>query len=277
MKGFATLILLAGSMNLMAETINSKVHSYDQNHSFIRLENGRVVFIKKHEKSLSTTMEWLAGSQVKLEVNDNNDLVNLSLTENSSDDSEVTTKSLLQDPPAFTPTVLPDFEAVKAMFDRLNPNWKRRSECTDRAHVWSFDEFKRNNIATEKVFAFFTASYINRNRFKWWFHVAPLVSANTTGGVQKFVMDALFADRPTTIKEWTDMMVFSHRECKMTTKFSEYDVNPQTEDCYMMIEPMFYRLPGDMSRRETAGANRDRWNDFEVNTSRSMGFEKKEF
>ena len=53
MKGLATLILLAGSINLMAETINSKVHSYNQTHGFIRLENGRVVFIKKHEKSLA--------------------------------------------------------------------------------------------------------------------------------------------------------------------------------------------------------------------------------
>jgi hypothetical protein len=276
MKGFATVIWLLGSMNLMAETISSRVHSYDQDYGFIRLETGRVVFIKKSEKSFSKTMEWLSGSDVKLEVDENNNLVNLSLEE-SQGEANGGAKSLLQDPPPFTPTVVSGFGAVQAMFERLNSNFKRLSECTDRAHVWAYDEFKSNNIATEKVFAFFTASYINRNKFKWWFHVAPLVSANVDGTVQKYVLDYRYKDRPATIKEWTDMMVYSHRECKMTTKFSEYDVNPQTEDCYMMIDSMYNRLPADLRAHENVPPlYRDRWFDQEVNASRSMAFEKKE-
>src|SRR5690606_15063954 len=110
--------------------------------------------------------------------------------------------------------------------------------------------FKRSGTKSNKVFVLFTASYINRNKFKWWFHVAPLVEVNESGSIQSRVMDFRYTDRPLPIKEWTDVMVFSKRPCKVTTKFSEYDINPQTEDCYLMVESMYYRLPGDIYNQE---------------------------
>jgi hypothetical protein len=275
MKELTCFILLLGSLNLMAETLSSRIHSYDRDYGFIRLENGRVVFFKKHFKSFGTTLTWLSGSKVKVEIDEHNDLVNLSLVESQGEANEGA-KRLLQDPPPFNPTILNSIGAAQAMFNRLNSEFKRDSECTDRAHVWAYDEYKTNNIASEKVFAFFTASYIDRNRFKWWFHVAPLVSVNINGSIQKYVLDIRYKDRPTPIKEWTDMMVYSHRDCKMTTRFSEYDVNPQTEDCYMMIDSMYYRLPSDLHLQETLGAYRDQWIESEVRSSRFVGFEQRE-
>ncbi len=92
------------------------------------------------------------------------------------------------------------------------------------------------------------------------------------------VLDYRYKDRPVSIKEWTDLMVFSRRECKITTKFSEYDVNPQTEDCYMMIDSMYNRLPADLKAKENVPPiYRDRWLEGEVNNSRATAFEKKEF
>jgi hypothetical protein len=275
MKKFTTIFCLIGSFGISAETISSRVHSYTQHEGFIRLENGRVVFLKHSEKNLGTPIEWLNGMNVKVETNDQNEVVKLSLVEKT--ESFEGHKNLQDAPLDFTPTILPSLSAVKAMYERFDGNFKRLSECSDRAHVWGYDEFKKNKIATEKVFAFFTASYINRQRFKWWFHVAPLVSYQSQGVVQKMVLDYRYMDRPVSIKEWTDLMVFSRRECKMTKKFSEYDVNPQTEDCYMMIDSMYNRLPADLKAQENVPPiHRDQWLENEVNNSRAAAFEKKE-
>lgn len=251
-----------------ADVFTSKIHSFDEEFNFIRLENGRIAFLNKNK----TNLDLATGSTVTVDVDANNELQSLKVLE-AAKTYDITLKSMLNvEPPIFEPTVLSSPAAAQEMFDRLNTNFKRLSECSDRAHVWAYDEFKSNGFKSQKIFAFFTASYINRNRFKWWFHVAPLVHVQEGGQVQMRVLDYMYMDRPVLIKEWTDLMVFSKRECKMTAKFSEYDVNPQTEDCYMMIDSMYNRLPGDLHAQELKGIYRESFNDSEVNFSRRAGF-----
>lgn len=268
MKKLLILTLAVLSPHLLAETFVSRVHTANAHEGFLRLENGRVAFLKR-----SQTLPP-AGAKVIVELNTENELTSLAILDSVEEKSRM--ESLLLEPerPTFEPTVLPDMKAATAMFERLRPDFKRVSECSDRAHVWAYDEFKAHGIKSRKVFAFFTASYINRNRFKWWFHVAPLVDVKMGSKVEPMVMDYLFTDGPRTIKQWTDLMVFSRRTCRMTQKFSEYDVNPQTEDCYMMIDSMYYRLPGDLHLQETEGKFRDGFNESEVSFSRNLAFEK---
>src|SRR5690606_7148135 len=130
-----------------------------------------------------------------------------------------------REPINFQPTVIPNYMEADKIFNRLNPNWRRSSECSNRAHIWAHEEYNKYNIKSEKAFIFFTASYINQNRFKWWFHVAPMLTVNENGQMVKRVLDVIFNHQPVTIKEWTDNFIFSKRPCKVTTKFSEYDVN----------------------------------------------------
>lgn len=254
------------SQGAFAETLTAKIFSLENvgQKTLVKFDNGRIGWTDQ-----SSDLE--AGQTVKAEIGNENQLLSFSSAPSAP---EAVEKSFFSERPVFEPTIMPSYESVAEMFERLDPKFRRVSECSDRAHVWSYDEFKNSGIQTEKVFIFFTASYINRNKFKWWFHVAPLVSVMENGVVQKRVMDYRYTDGPRLIKEWSDMMVFSKRECKMTTKFSEYDVNPQTEDCYMMIDSMYYRLPDELSKQETAGVYRSSFSESEVSAARGRAFRK---
>jgi Glutaminase len=268
MKKSAILGLLLLSQSSFAETLSAKVFSLESvgKKTLIKFDNGRVAWT-------TDTLALVPGERVTAEIDSVNTLVSLSPTSGLVGE-ETTPKFLDAERPAFAPSILTNYGAAAAMFDRLNPKFERVSECSDRAHVWAYDEFKNKGIRTEKIFIFFTKTYIDKNNFKWWFHVAPLVSVSEGEGIQRRVLDYRYTDGPKLIKEWSDLLVFSKRDCKMTTKFSEYDVNPQTEDCYMMIDSMYYRLPGDLSLQETAGSYRSQFNEAEVSGARARAFRR---
>ena len=148
---------------------------------------------------------------------------------------------------------------------------KRKSECSDRAHVWAWDEYQMSGTKSEKAFLLLTDTYIRRNQYKWWFHVAPMYT--TTSG-KKIVMDFQFLDRPVTFKEWKNILVFSKRECVKDFFFRDYDAGAdQSQDCYVKFEPMYSYIPGDIGSRES-GRPRTDWNLSQVNASRTRAFFK---
>jgi hypothetical protein len=235
MKKLIILALTMASTMLGAETIQSKIHAIEN--GIVKFENGRVAFLDKENFDIS------AQDYVRVELNEKSSL--LAVQKLPAPMNIKNMSLMLEDettpPVAFEPTVVPSMEEARNIFNRSNPNYKRISECTDRAHVWAHDELKKSGTRSKKVFVLFTASYINSVRFKWWFHVAPLYTVNNGGQITELVMDFRYTDRPMTVKEWTDEFVYTKRECKVTTKFSEYDVNPQTENCYLMFESMHCR------------------------------------
>ena len=123
-----------------------------------------------------------------------------------------------------------------------------------------------------KIFVLFTASYIDRVRFKWWFHVAPMLTVNEGGKIERRVLDYMFAHRPLTVREWTNQLVFSKRPCLPTTRFSEYDVNPQTEDCYLMDAPMYDWTPTDLRNQEMQGKYKTEFSQGEIRAAYSEAF-----
>jgi hypothetical protein len=262
MKKFLVLGLALTTTVLHAEIIKSKIHSIED--GIVKFENGRVAFTD------SQTLDLSSEDYIEANVDTKSTLISFKKTL-----PEIGFASLqLEDqaPAEFVPTIVQGMAEANNIFDRSNPNYKRISECTDRAHVWAFDEFKRSGTKSEKVFVLFTASYINSVRLKWWFHVAPLYTVNDGGSVKKIVMDFRYTDRPMTVKEWTDQFVFTKRECKVTTKFSEYDVNPQTENCYLMYETMHYRIPADISAQET-GRYKNSTSESELKASYRFAFQ----
>lgn len=267
MMKYLALIVSLVNLSAHAEVLRSGVHSVEGN--LIKLANGRVVFMENN-KSLLNTQE-MSDKLVEFHVDHESRLLSHKIIGEAPENKLL---ELLEEvtPPAYEPTLIPSLAEAEAIFNRLNTDYKRRSECSDRAHIWAWEEFKNHGIKSEKVFAFFTATYINRTGFKWWFHVAPLITVQTENGPVKMVLDYQFKTRPVPVKEWTDMMVFSKRECKMTKKFSEYDVNPQTEDCYMMIDSMYYRLPGDLHAQELQGQYRISFDPSEVKATYRYAF-----
>lgn len=262
----ACLFSLSASAEMLKDTIHSIVKG-DENTHLVRFHSGRVAMVKKGEDAVLEQAIQAHGYQVEAALDKKNYLVSL-----KSINSTVSEKLLLDvDPPAYTPSVVSESE-IQNIYNRMNPNFKRRSECSDRAHVWAHDEFKKHGTMGQKAFIFVVNQYIIKHNFKWWFHVAPMYDVSTRNGVQKMVLDYQYKDRPVTVKEWSDMMIFSKKECKMTTKFSEYDVNPQIEDCYMMFVSMYYHFPGEIHEQETKGIYRSSFNDSLVNGARTRAF-----
>ena len=177
-----------------------------------------------------------------------------------------------EEAPLFEPTIIKDITEAKELFKRLNSNYKRSSECSNRAHVWAYEEYLKNQIKSNKVFIFFTASYINRHQFKWWFHVAPLFKVKVGNRIEDYVFDYMFDSEPRPIKQWTDNFVFSKRSCKKTSKFSEYDVNPQTEDCYLMIDSMYQWMPTDLQNQEVTGKYKVHFYPYEIKNAYDEAF-----
>lgn len=268
MKVFLFLLVLI-NFNSYAETFRSEIFHYDSENKLVKFNNGRVAKVRQEN------IGKYIGKLVEAKIDDKNFIESIKALANRNQMTKSSYLKILENNPVpFEATVLPSYQAANELFHRLDNNYVRRSECTDRAHVWAYDEFKKNGVNSNKIFIFFTASYINRNNFKWWFHVAPLVKVNENGKIVDRVLDYQFMDRPSTVKEWSDLQVSSKRDCKVTSKFSEYDVNPQTEDCYMIYESMYYRLPGDIHAQEIKNEYRNSFSESEVNLARKTGFRK---
>lgn len=255
------------SSSVSADTITDRIHSIvkvSPDSRIVRFEKGRVGFISS---DLYDRLKNSTGSPVEVGLDESSNIKTVDFINGPASHDPVVYLKSLENPPAFESTVITDTQ-MNQIFQSLNQNFKRLSECSDRSHVWAWDEYAKTGTKSQKAFIFFTASYINRVRFKWWFHVAPMFDVNG----RKMIADVMYMDRPVTVKEWSDMMVFSRRDCKMTTTFSEYDVNPQTEDCYMMFESMYYQFPRDLQDQELLGTYRSEWNEREVSSARQRAF-----
>ncbi len=254
MKKIILTTLVLCPLYAQAEILKTSLYSIesiDDSQLMVRFTNGRIAYVPKEAGALKMKLSRIEENELIEATLDKN----YSLTEINSrgfkrrNDLTSTASSAFYSP-EFSPTVLSSPSMAATMFSRLNSDYGRSSECSNRAHVWAYEEDKNHGIKSEKVYVLFTASYINRFRFKWWFHVAPLVSVKIGNSVEKFVLDYMFGRQPVTIKEWTDQFVFSRRACKETTHFSEYDVNPQTEDCYLMTDSMYTWTPYDLRDQE---------------------------
>lgn len=254
MKKLLIMLLLSLAPGLYAQSSSQEIHSIVRGSAgephLIKLTSGEVRFIESDQKAELEVLEHelaAKGSIMKGLPN--------ALAETTVD---------------YTPTIVSTTQ-VTEIFNRLNPFMRRKSECSDRAQVWAWDEFQRSGIKSEKVFLLLTDSYIRRNRYKWWFHVAPLF---TTEAGEKIVMDFQFLDRPVTFETWKNHLVFSQRECVREFRFLDYDAGAdQSQDCYAKFTPMYYHIPADI-RAEELGSPKLNWNPAQVNAARSRAFFK---
>lgn len=126
------------------------------------------------------------------------------------------------------------------LFDGLE-SLSSKSQCYQRAHLWSLQMWNQRQIKSKKVFLFFTRRFIRQYRYKWWFHVAPFVSA----AGQETVLDPTFTHGPLEMRAWTDSFVTSHAACPEVSTYAEYENNQEAQHCYTLKLPMYYYQPRD--------------------------------
>jgi hypothetical protein len=274
-KTIALLSMMVVFHFAYAETLSSPVHSIEsisEEEVLIKFQNGRVAFLRRQQQDVIHQIKALPQDvPIEAKLDDKLRLEAFKIMpEKFSTTSSIL--NLSHRLTSFPPSLIPNLGELEKIFQRFNSNYQRSSECSNRAHVWAWEEFKNHQIFSEKVYVLFTASYINRNRFKWWFHVAPLFSVIVNNNIEKRVMDYLFDRHPKTIKGWTDNFVFSQRPCRETTKFSDYDVNPQTEDCYLMIDSMYTWNPIDLKNQELYGIYKSTFSKNDLRTAYDEAF-----
>jgi hypothetical protein len=258
---FLAFLFLTFSFNALAEKVESQIHSLDsgingQPH-LVKLTNGQVAFLEFRQKNLLKKIEqslqrkdWL-----QFTLNEQNRLESIQkIAPQHSYEGRGT--FVRRDPiNPYRPTPV-SMEQAKVIFENMRNDYKKVSQCYNRAHIWTYDEFIRSQINSNKVFLFFTSRFIRSHQFKWWFHVTPMLYIGSVSRSNWKILDRRYTHGPINSKTWTDIFIKTKSTCKTVYKYSDYRDHQTTQDCYMIPVSMYYVVPSDIERLESTGEER---------------------
>lgn len=265
MKFAFPIFLLALSISAHAEQLESKIHSIEVAAKkgvphLIKLENGRVIFVNHSDRTIldSFKTSFKEQSLLAVEVDEKSNFVS---AESLVDDSEPVTKEV--EPGlrmSYDPTTVSSAEASN-IFRRMRRDYQNNSQCYNRAHIWTYEEWKKTGLNSMKVFLFFTSRYIRNYRYKWWFHVSPMVK--TAGG--DLVLDRRYTGGPRAKDTWTKNFIYSGRKCPVVYNYYDYRNNQQSEDCYMIPTSMYFWQPRNIASRDSGGGSPTQYYQSNIN------------
>lgn len=170
----------------------------------------------------------------------------------------------------YKPTNLTSMAKADSIFKNLLVRSRWFTECFNRALIWNRQMDKEYGVKSEKIFIFYTRKFRSAYpRWKWWFHVAPLVTVNG----EKTVMDKEFAATPLSTEDWEKKFnkaaTTSNYRCKRMDRISTYynDANNITEYCNIQISPMYYWEPSQLRKLEEENAVKTGWIDWEIRSA----------
>lgn len=266
----AICIILTAIFPFIAFSKNhiSKIHSIeeskdDQPH-LILLENGSVVFMENNQsKDLRFFSKSLKENKtVEIRTDDKNNYISGKLSQKKYDIENHNAPDKNEQDKEFEPTLLNSLTEASVIFSRMRRNYQNESQCYNRAHIWTWEEFNRSGLKSKKYFLFFTKKYIRTYRYHWWFHVTPAVSII---GLGDRILDRRYTSEVKGIKEWTDKFIYSKRTCPIAYRYNDYRNNQETEHCYIIPVSMYYWQPRDIERRDRLGIEKMSYIKPEVN------------
>ena len=164
------------------------------------------------------------------------------------------------------PTPLDDYDLSQVwnmndankLFRSQRTRTRRRSQCYNRAHVWTY-ELKKRGVNSGKVWLFFTKRYIKDYKYKWWFHVAPYVTVK--GEEEETVMDREFTRKPETLTKWKNIFMKNNAPCPTVDYYTDYRDNfwDGSKYCYFIKSSMYYWQPFDIENLEKGEPQRTDW------------------
>lgn len=246
------LVINAASADEFIARVDSIEEGEDNLPHLIKFENGRVVFLDGAEKD---QIETFAQSM------ENGDYLEVVVDKRNSFESAETVEGENEVPPeisperslSYEPTVVSSYTEANNIFLRMRRNYQNESQCYNRAHVWAYEEFKRNGLNSIKLFMFFTNRYIRNYRYQWWFHVSPMALVNEGGASVERVLDRRYTSGPRYVNTWTRNFIYSGRTCPVVQRYNDYRYNQEKEDCYLIPVSMYFWQPRDIERRDNTG------------------------
>ena len=176
----------------------------------------------------------------------------------------------------FTPTNVDGLDKAQEIFDSLNAKTRRRSQCFNRAHIWSKDMWDNHRIKSMKIFIFYTKKFREEVSDKWWFHVAPMINVNG----KLMVMDREFTKTPKTAEQWekifTKKMKNPDYRCIKMDNISTYyeNNNYYNEFCNIEYSSMYHWGPNDLKRASKTGELQVGWKNWKLKEASKQGFKK---
>lgn len=160
-------------------------------------------------------------------------------------------------------TTLNSYEDAQKLFKTQQNRTRRRSQCYNRAHVWSYEMSKRN-VNSGKIWLFFTSRYIKEYKYKWWFHVAPYVKV--AGEAEDIVMDRKFTRNPAPLSVWKNVFMKNKADCTTVEYYSDYRNNHFNgrKFCYIIKSSMYYWQPFNIENLEEGKEEKTSWNQDEM-------------
>ncbi|MFL5786091.1 MAG: protein-glutamine glutaminase family protein, partial [Bacteriovoracaceae bacterium] len=236
----------------------------------VKLMDGRVGFWNEEEDN-ALSGESIASSVIDAKLSEHNELFDVRII-GSVETPELGSAEKSLTPPPYTATVYPTYSFATDVLNNMRRTWTPTSQCYDRAHVWVYDEFYWHHRYFQKVFVFFSDSYISRYNYPWWFHVAPYAMVKLKGEVVERVMDPAFAQYPLKFKLWTDLFMKNQAECKVVDKYSDYSGHPNEDDCYIIKASMYFWQPRDLENFEKSSVEKKNFFDWELKYAYEEGF-----
>ena len=260
----AALIVQIFSFNVIAEKIKSQIHSIDIGQKseahLVKLTSGRVAFIEYKEILLLKEMQKNLQDENWLELTLGEGSV---LKKSKVIATQFRPLSEGEPEEPYVPSVI-SYATAKSIFNKMRKDYRNESQCFNRAHIWTYEEFQRSETYLNKVFLFFTSSYIRNHRYHWWFHVTPMAFVGGRKISNWRMLDRRYTHGPLSPKTWTDIFIFTKRACKVVTKYSSYENNQRSQDCYLIEASMYYLVPSDLKRLETDSLARTGFEEIEV-------------
>jgi hypothetical protein len=172
MRYWPAVLSLCLSSGIFARTIETKIHAIDAGEkdepTLLLLESGDVAKLPpRTEKSIMQDLSRARFSRSLIKFKLDKDRFVQSWTEiqkpqDSKEGNELSAPNL-----EYEATILSSQEEANRIFKKLNSRYRRRSECYNRAQVWSYESLSRFNLKSMKVFLFFTRKYIREYDFEW--------------------------------------------------------------------------------------------------------------
>lgn len=167
------------------------------------------------------------------------------------------------DDPSYTVNALSMEEATR-YFETMRTDTRDRSQCYNRAHVWSYELHKYYNIGTMKNWMFFTRRYIREYNYHWWFHVTPYTLVHGKGQV---TLDRKFMRAPMPIEEWKNYFMRNNAPCPKIERYSSYRDNQESNYCYWIQTNMYFWQPYQIENLENGDPARWGWIPRELNVA----------
>lgn len=252
-----------------AERFQSKIHSIDTSDNkalphLIKLENGRVVLLdfKEHELLETFRMSLDNLEVMEIEMDQNNRFV--AATSMGREEPVTMEETRRSAPLSYNPTVLSSYTQASNVFLRMRRNYQNNSQCYNRAHIWQYEEYKKSGLNSLKIFLFFTNRYIRNYRYKWWFHVSPMVLVKENGKTVQRVLDRRYMGGPRYVRTWTNTFVSTHRACPVAKFYTDYSRHQESQDCYVIPVSQYFWQPRDIEARDDSGSVKTQFIDWEV-------------